>query len=58
MTSDVGMQLQLQKCAWSYVPGLEMFLLMCFYEFVAVFSLGKVIGLMPLSLYFLGFSFS
>lgn len=37
MTSDVGIQLHLQRCAWSYVPGLEMFLLMCFYENVAVF---------------------
>lgn len=58
MTSDVGIQLHLQKCAWSYVPGLEMFLLKCFYENVAIFSLGKDTGLMPLSLCFLGFSFS
>lgn len=58
MTSDVEIKLHLQKCAWSYVPDLKMFLLKCFYENVANFVLGKVTELTPLSLYFLGFSFS
>lgn len=58
MTIAVGIQLFLQKYAWSYVPGLEIILLMSFHENVVVSFQGKVTGLMPLSLYFLGFSFS